>query len=67
LAHLRLRYFTEREIARLMGFPDSFQFPESVSRRQRYRALGNSLSVTVVSALIRYLLTEPSVASSVVF
>ncbi|RKP06541.1 S-adenosyl-L-methionine-dependent methyltransferase [Thamnocephalis sphaerospora] len=60
LAHLRLRYFTEREIARLMGFPETFGFPDTVTRRQRYRALGNSLSVTVVSALLRYLLTEPT-------
>ncbi|RKP27524.1 S-adenosyl-L-methionine-dependent methyltransferase [Syncephalis pseudoplumigaleata] len=52
---LGLRYFTENEIARLMGFPATFAFPASVSRRQRYRALGNSLNVTVVGALLRHL------------
>ncbi|KAI9592523.1 S-adenosyl-L-methionine-dependent methyltransferase [Syncephalis fuscata] len=55
---LGLRYFTEREIARLMGFPETFAFPESVTRRQRYRALGNSLNVKVVAALISHLVAS---------
>ena len=55
LAEARLRYFSEHEVARLLGFPRRFRFPREISRRQRYRLLGNSLSVTVVAELLRYL------------
>jgi len=58
LDKLNLRYFTSREIARLMGFPETFVFPESSSLKQQYRLLGNSLNCKVVSALIQYLLSE---------
>ncbi|KAJ1678907.1 hypothetical protein EV182_003110 [Spiromyces aspiralis] len=52
------RYFTEREVARLMGFPDEFQFPSSVTLQQRYRLLGNSLNVAVVAHLMAYLVNR---------
>ncbi len=56
LRSLHLRFFTPREIARLLGFPDGrFSFPEDSSRLHRYRVLGNSLNVTVVAHLIRVL------------
>ncbi|KAG0362057.1 tRNA (cytosine-5-)-methyltransferase [Gamsiella multidivaricata] len=61
LRTLGLRYFTENEVARLMGFPvleGKFSFPEKTSLKQRYRVLGNSINVKVVSHLIRYLLTS---------
>ncbi|KAJ1956674.1 hypothetical protein IWQ62_005251 [Dispira parvispora] len=47
----RYRYFTEHEIARLMGFPtpSEFTFPTDITRNQRYRLLGNSLSINVLS------------------
>lgn len=52
---LKLRYFTPREIANLHGFPKSFVLPtKEVTVRQQYKLLGNSLSVTVVEALIRF-------------
>ncbi|KAF9920275.1 Sphingolipid C9-methyltransferase 2 [Linnemannia zychae] len=60
LRSLGLRYFTEHEVARLMGFPVSegkFSFPETTSLKQRYRVLGNSINVKVVAELIKYLLT----------
>lgn len=53
-----LRYFTEHEIARLMGFPDTLEFPEGMNRKQRYRVLGNSLSVDVVSTLLSWMLQD---------
>ena len=56
LERLKLRYFSPREIANLHGFPASFRFPKDVTEKQKYKALGNSLSVTVVRALIVYLL-----------
>ncbi|KAF7725323.1 tRNA (cytosine-5-)-methyltransferase [Apophysomyces ossiformis] len=53
---LQLRYFTPREVANLMGFPQTFNFPESSSQKQRYRTLGNSINVQVVAELMRYLI-----------
>jgi len=63
LGELRLRYFSDREVARLLGFPPTFAFPASTARKQRYRMLGNSLSVTVVAELLRYLCREPATTS----
>ncbi|XP_058444703.1 tRNA (cytosine(38)-C(5))-methyltransferase isoform X2 [Malaya genurostris] len=48
---LKLRYFTPKEVARLMCFPEDFEFPPDVSDKQRYRVLGNSINVLVVSSL----------------
>jgi len=58
LKQLRLRYFTPREIAGLLGFPSNFNFPASTPLRHRYRVLGNSLSVTVVSFLVHILTSD---------
>ncbi|CAK9275848.1 unnamed protein product [Sphagnum jensenii] len=55
ITSLGLRYFTPQEIANLHSFPAEFSFPHYVSLRQRYALLGNSLSVAVVAALLRYL------------
>uniref|UniRef100_H3BY30 tRNA (cytosine(38)-C(5))-methyltransferase n=1 Tax=Tetraodon nigroviridis TaxID=99883 RepID=H3BY30_TETNG len=57
LLELKLRYFTPREVANLMGFPPTFSFPESVSTKQQYRLLGNSLNVVVVAKLLQLLLS----------
>uniref|UniRef100_A0A3P8SUK0 tRNA (cytosine(38)-C(5))-methyltransferase n=1 Tax=Amphiprion percula TaxID=161767 RepID=A0A3P8SUK0_AMPPE len=57
LSKLKLRYFTPREVANLMGFPQSFSFPEQISTIQRYRVLGNSLNVLVVSRLLQLLVS----------
>ncbi len=43
-----LRYFTPREIARLMGFPDSFDLSSCPTHRIAWSLLGNSVSVPVV-------------------
>ncbi|XP_004578941.3 tRNA (cytosine(38)-C(5))-methyltransferase [Ochotona princeps] len=55
LSMLKLRYFTPREIANLLGFPPEFGFPENITVKQRYRLLGNSLNVHVVAKLIKVL------------
>lgn len=54
---LGLRYFTPREVCRLMCFPERFNFPEDVSDKQRYMLLGNSINVKVVSELIKVLIS----------
>lgn len=59
-----LRYFSPREVANLMCFPDSFSFPDNMTRKQRYKMLGNSLNVKVVSYLISLLLLEEENAVS---
>eukprot|EP00434_Breviolum_minutum_P013883 symbB.v1.2.012243.t1/scaffold837.1/size158912/13 len=53
-----VRYFTTLELLRLHGFPENFNFPERVTEHQRYKLIGDSLSVDVVAELLRYLLFE---------
>ncbi|KAL9885681.1 tRNA (cytosine(38)-C(5))-methyltransferase isoform 2-T2 [Glossina fuscipes fuscipes] len=55
LQSLHLRYFTPREVARLMGFPETFNFPLEITNRQKYKLLGNSINVQLVSELIKVL------------
>lgn len=55
LKKLQLRYFTPLEVTRLMSFPSRFLFPSSITNRQRYRLLGNSINVAVVTHLINIL------------
>ncbi|GFG32815.1 hypothetical protein Cfor_06321 [Coptotermes formosanus] len=53
LRGLGIRYFTHREVARLMCFPDqSFNLPSDVTIRQAYRLLGNSINVHITALLI---------------
>ncbi|CAG9865199.1 unnamed protein product [Phyllotreta striolata] len=57
LRSLNLRFFTPKEVCRLMSFPDDFVFPASISNRKKYMVLGNSINVKVVSELIKTLNT----------
>eukprot|EP01103_Thecamoeba_quadrilineata_P019767 TRINITY_DN8161_c0_g1_i1.p1 TRINITY_DN8161_c0_g1~~TRINITY_DN8161_c0_g1_i1.p1 ORF type:complete len:360 (+),score=63.48 TRINITY_DN8161_c0_g1_i1:61-1140(+) len=59
LRALPLRFFSPREVAELHRFPEDFGFPSTVSRKQQYGLLGNSLCVEVVALLIQYLLLSP--------
>ncbi|XP_053206012.1 tRNA (cytosine(38)-C(5))-methyltransferase-like [Panonychus citri] len=56
---LKLRYFTPREVANLMCFPDNFKFPTNLTNKQCYKLLGNSINIKVVSFLFKILLAEP--------
>lgn len=49
---LKPRFFTTREILRLMCFPESFTFPSDVTEKQAAALLGNSINVHVVALLI---------------
>ncbi|MBR1734627.1 MAG: DNA (cytosine-5-)-methyltransferase [Alphaproteobacteria bacterium] len=48
----KYRQLTERECARLQGFPDSFII-NKVSRNQIYKQLGNSVCVPVIKAIAK--------------
>ena len=58
ISRLKLRYFTEGEVASIMGFSKDFSFPDELTLKQRYRVLGNSINVKVVAELIKYLLLD---------
>jgi len=43
-------------VARLMGLPPSFRFPDDLGLEQRYRLLGNGLSLRVAEWVVERLL-----------
>jgi tRNA (cytosine38-C5)-methyltransferase len=47
-----VRFFSPKEIANLHCFPNEFEFPEGLSTVQKWRLIGNSLNVLIVSVLI---------------
>ncbi len=49
----RLRRFSPDEILRLLGFPKSFTLPAALSRRQKWKLVGNSLSIPSVQHVLR--------------
>ncbi|MDD4878212.1 MAG: DNA cytosine methyltransferase [Candidatus Nanoarchaeia archaeon] len=51
----KIRKLTERECARVMGFPDTFKIP--VSKSQAYKQFGNSVVVTVLKKITEQILT----------
>lgn len=55
-----VRYFTPREVANLHGLPRESCFPDDVSLKQRYKLLGNSLSVDCVVPLLQSMLLRQS-------
>lgn len=61
LKELKLRFFSPREVSRLMGFPSELDFPDNITVKQRYKVLGNSLNVTVVGILIYVLLKKKDI------
>ncbi|PSS06627.1 hypothetical protein PHLCEN_2v3583 [Hermanssonia centrifuga] len=60
---LQLRYFSPSELLRLFRFdrpsldgePSLFQWPPKISTKTKYKLIGNSVNVAVVSRLIDYL------------
>ena len=46
-----IRKLTEDECARLQGFGEWFEFPESVPKYQRYKQIGNSVTIPLVRRL----------------
>jgi DNA (cytosine-5)-methyltransferase 1 len=50
-----IRRFSTAEVARFMGLPPTFRFPEEISIEQRYKLLGNGLNIPVASWVARQL------------
>ena len=48
----KIRFFTSKELLRIFGFPDSFDFPHDMPLSIRYRLIGQSINVLVVRALM---------------
>jgi tRNA (cytosine38-C5)-methyltransferase len=47
-----LRYFSGPEIAKLFGFPATFEFPPSCSLKQQWKLIGNSINVRVSARVL---------------
>ena len=47
-----VRYFSPREVLRLLGFPESYRLPPDLTRTQGWRLAGNSLSLAPVRAVL---------------
>lgn len=47
-----VRWFSDREMLRLHGFPESFDFPAGMTQRQRCALIGNSVNVEAVALLL---------------
>ena len=61
LPTLGLRFFTPTEIALLHDFPiesGEFSFPASINDSQKYRLLGNSMNIRVVSMIFKILFSQ---------
>ena len=63
-AALELRYFAPKEVANLLGFPQSFHFPADVSLKSAWAAAGNSLHVDAAAAVIRVALDDLAAAEA---
>lgn len=50
-----VRRFSPSEVARLLGLPGGFRFPEALSLEARYKLLGNGLSVPVAAWALDHL------------
>jgi site-specific DNA-cytosine methylase len=50
-----VRRFSPAEIARIMGLPVGFRFPEFVGRSAQYKLLGNGLSIPVARWVLQHL------------
>ncbi|MEL7061858.1 MAG: DNA cytosine methyltransferase, partial [Acidobacteriota bacterium] len=48
----KVRRFSPREIARLLGFPETFGWPDGLSVRRRSALLGRSLSLVAVRSVL---------------
>lgn len=50
-----IRRFSTGEVARLLGLPTTFRYPEDLSEEKRYKLLGNGLSIPVAAWVMEQL------------
>jgi DNA (cytosine-5)-methyltransferase 1 len=48
-----IRKLTPRECARFQGFPDTFIFPDTLTKQALYKQIGNSVSVPIITAIAK--------------
>ena len=51
----RIRRLTPKEVSRLQGFPDDWN--DCCSDTQRYKQMGNAVSVPVIKAIVERIIT----------
>ena len=54
----KVRFFTPREILKLMSFPDSFLLPDNIKLERKYKLIGNSISVICGARVLAFLFSE---------
>ncbi len=53
-----IRRFAPSEIARIMGLPEQFRFPQGLPMEARYKLLGNGLNIGVARWVMSHLLRD---------
>lgn len=48
----QIRMFSPREMLNIFGFPDDFVMPNNMTTRQKYRAIGQSVNIVAVQAMM---------------
>lgn len=52
----KIRFFSPKEILNFLGFPRTYVLPDGIERRHCYKAVGNSIAVSVAAELLQMLL-----------
>ena len=60
-----VRRFSPTEVARLLGLPAAFRFPDAVPLEKRYKLLGNGLCIPVAAWVLERLGDLPPMDSVV--
>ena len=50
---LGIRKLTPRECLNFQGFPKSFKFPDDMPVSQRYKQVGNAVTVTLIAKIAK--------------
>ena len=48
----KIRKLSERECLRAQGFPETYEFPENMTKNQIYKMCGNSVSIPVIEKIM---------------
>ncbi|WP_343102060.1 DNA (cytosine-5-)-methyltransferase [Romboutsia sp. MSSM.1001216sp_RTP31141st1_G3_RTP31141_220114] len=53
LVNGHVRKLTPRECLRVQGYPEEFEFPNSITKSQVYKQLGNTVAIPVLEGILR--------------